>query len=42
MLESLINHTQSMRIEIKDNGYTYIKPSWNTKNNNLTIIRLNK
>ena len=37
MLESLINHTQSMRIEIKDNGYTYIKPSWNTKNNNLDI-----
>lgn len=37
MLESLINHTQSMRIIKGKDEYIYIKPCWNTENDNPNI-----
>jgi UDP-N-acetylglucosamine 4,6-dehydratase len=37
LLESLINETQSSRLDIKDNGYMHIKPSYNIKNFNQDI-----
>jgi FlaA1/EpsC-like NDP-sugar epimerase len=49
MLESLINETQSMRLELNNNGYIYIKPSYKNiisineiKDYNSTINPLNK
>jgi len=37
MLESLINETQSMRLVNGPEGYMYIKPSWNSNNDNVNI-----
>ena len=41
MLESLINKTQSMRLETDEKGYNFIKPSYKNSYNNKKIIDYN-